>query len=92
MENPTNGDWVSTCFKDLKELGIEDSLCDIKQMTKMKFNKILKVKSIENAMKYLNGKIGRKGKEIMYSSISMADYLPPYKKYPSVRNKEYLPL
>ena len=43
-------------------------------------------------MKYLNGKLGRKGKEIMYSSISMADYLPPYKKYPSVRNKEYLPL
>ena len=49
-------------------------------MTKMQYNKLLKLKINENAFKYLNAKKGKKGTEIVYSSISMADYLQTYNK------------
>ena len=69
-----------TCSKDLKELGINESLSEIKQITKMQYNKLLKLKIKGNAFKYLNAKKGKKGTEIVYSSISMADYLQTYNK------------
>ena len=77
IEQPTRGDWASTCLKDLAELKIEESLEEIKQMTKSKFNKLLKKRINENAMKYLTEKQGTKGKEIIYSNIKMAEYLLP---------------
>ena len=49
-------------------------------MTKFKYNKLLKMKRQENEFKYLNAEKGKKGKEILYSSITMADYLLPYNK------------
>ena len=77
IEQPTRGDWASTCLKDLTELRIDESLEEIKQMTKLKFNKLLKQRINENAVKYLTEKQGTKGKEIDYSNITMADYLLP---------------
>ena len=80
MEKPTRGDWASTCIDDLRQLGITESLDEIQKMTKTKFNKILKIKSKESALRYLNEKKGKKGKEISYHNIEMAEYLLPYNK------------
>ena len=33
IEEPTKGDWASTCFKDLEELKISESLEEIKNMS-----------------------------------------------------------
>ena len=35
LEQPTRGDWVSSCKTDLKELGITQSLREIKEMSKI---------------------------------------------------------
>lgn len=77
VEQPTRGDWASTCFKDLKELEITESLDDIRLMSKNRFNEMLKQKTRNNAYKYLIGKKRSKGKEITYSRIEMAEYLLP---------------
>ena len=77
IEHPTRGDWASTCQSDLKELKIEYSFEEIKQMSKSKYNSLLKQRINENALEYLIGKQGKKGKEIKYSNITMADYLLP---------------
>ena len=42
LEFPTKGDWASTCMNDLKELEIQESLEEIRLMTKIQFPKILK--------------------------------------------------
>ena len=44
LEFPTKGDWASTCKNDLKELEIQESLEEIRLMTKIQFTKILKKK------------------------------------------------
>ena len=80
VENPTQGDWASACFKDLKELGIIESLEEIKQMSKFTFNKMLKKRISENALNYLIKKQNIKGKDILYKKIELADYLQPYNK------------
>ena len=41
LEFPTKGDWASTCKNDLKELEIQESLEEIRLMTKIQFTKIL---------------------------------------------------
>ena len=77
VTNPTQGDWASACFKDLKDLRITESLEEIKQMSKMKFNKMVKERINENALNYLTQKQQRKGKEIIYKRIELADYFQP---------------
>ena len=80
IKSPTRGDWFSTCQNDLKLLRFEGSLEEIKLMTKTKFNRILKERINENALRYLTGKQGTKGKQIRYSDIEMAEYLMPGNK------------
>ena len=77
QEMPTRGDWVSSCMKDLEELQIENTLEEIRQMTKYKFTKILRKKTKDRALNYLQNKQGSKGKEIIYSKIEMSEYLSP---------------
>ena len=62
LNQPTRGDWVSECLKDLKSLRITESFEEIKLMTKGKFNRIVKERISENALKYLTGKQVKKGK------------------------------
>jgi hypothetical protein len=69
VEQPSRGDWASTCFSDLKELEITESLDEIRLMSKLKFNKLLKQRIRKNAYIYLTKKKGTKGKEISYSRI-----------------------
>ena len=46
-------------------------------MTKYKFTKILRKKTKDRALNYLQNKQGSKGKEIIYSKIEMSEYLSP---------------
>ena len=87
VSNPTRGDWASACLKDLKELRIYESLPEIQEMNKTKFNKLLKERIKENALSYLLKKQGTKGKDILYKNIEMADYLQPYSKI-SIEEKQ----
>jgi hypothetical protein len=61
----------------LKELEITLSFEEIKMMTKEKYTSELKCRILQNALLYLIGKQGRKGKEIEYTCIEMAEYLHP---------------
>ena len=90
IKSPTRGDWFSTCQNDLKLLRFEGSLEEIKLMTKTKFNRILKERINENALRYLTGKQGTKGKQIRYSDIEMAEYLLPSNDALTVENKQKL--
>ena len=77
FENPTRGDWASSCLQDLKDLNIDMSLEDIQLSTKKQFNKTLKISIQKCAFEYLICKRGSKGQEIDYSELRMADYLQP---------------
>ena len=59
LEQPTKGDWVSTCMEDLKELRISQTFDEIKLMSKNQFTKLLKERLKENAFKYLTNKAVR---------------------------------
>ena len=90
FENPTRGDWASTCMEDLKDLKINLSLKDIEKMSKSKFDNEIK-KSIQiSALVYLLGKQGSKGKDIVYSDIRMAEYLMPSSSNLTIEQKRYI--
>ena len=74
-ENPSRGDWMSSCLKDLKYLSL--SIEEIKSLKKNKFGKLLQESIRKKALQYLVEKQGRKGKEIKYLSLKMAEYLLP---------------
>ena len=75
---------------DLKELEINISLEEIKNMTKTKFSRILKVKIKKNAFSYLIRKRGKKGGEISYTSLEMAEYLQPCNANLTIEQKHEL--
>ena len=77
FENPTRGDWATSCFQDLEDLKIKMSLEDIKQMPKKKFSKTIQAAIQKRAFEYLISKRGSKGQEIEYSELKMAEYLLP---------------
>ena len=87
LEQPTKGDWASTCKNDLKSLDISESLEEIKVMTKNSFKKILNNRIEEKAFKYLIEKQGKKGKEIKYSCIQLSEYLSPINSELTVEEK-----
>ena len=88
IEEPTKGDWPSTCFRDLEELRISESLEEIKHMSKSRFTNMLKSSLKTNALQYLTGKQKSKGKEIFYSKLEMVDYLLPSNRELSVIEKQ----
>ena len=49
---------------------------------------MLKERISENALKYLISKQGKKGKEIKYDSLEMADYLKPTNEKLSICEKQ----
>ena len=66
VEQPSRVDWASSCFKNLKELKITESLEEIRKMSKTKFNKMLIERTRQNGLKYVTEKRRNKGKEILY--------------------------
>ena len=77
LENPTKGDWASSCKEDLKDLKIEMTFEDIKNISKNKFCQLIKKAIQIRALEYLLGKQGKKGQEIKYEALEMAEYLMP---------------
>ena len=89
-KNPTRGDWVSSCIKDLKYLNINLNLENIKSMKKNEFKKILQESIKNKAFEYLLHKQGSKGKEMKYSSLKMAEYLSQNLEKVSISDKRYI--
>ena len=77
FENPTRGDWASSCSQDLDDLNIKLSLEDIKKMPKNKFSKTIQAAIQKIAFEYLTSRRGSKGQEIEYTELKMAEYLLP---------------
>ena len=69
LEMPSKGDWASKCLNDLQELRIKDTLDEIRLMSKTQFSKLLKERIKENAFRYLVGKQGSKGSEIIHTDV-----------------------
>ena len=76
-ENPTKGDWMSSCLTALKYLDISLSINDIISLSVNQFKNILEKSIKRKSFEYLMEKIGSKGKEIRYSCLRMAEYLLP---------------
>ena len=77
FENPTKGDWASSCMQDLKDLEINLSLKEIREISKYTFLNLIK-NSIQNkAFEYLIRNRRSKGHEIEYTELRMAEYLTP---------------
>ena len=87
FEKPIRGDWVSTCKKDIKKLNLKITFEEIKCVKKKQFTQILKEKIKEEALKYLLEKRGKKGGEINYSYLEMAEYLLPFNNKLSIDEK-----
>ena len=90
LENCQKGDWILTCINDLKYLEMEQSLEEIKIMKTIKFKNILKQKIKRKSFEYLLNKRKRKGNEIIYSELQMADYLLPNENIKSIEDQRYL--
>ena len=73
LEQPTKGDWASSCMKDLRELEMPYTLEQIKLMSYNQFKNKVKIKVRENAFKHLMNKTRSKGKEDHYEELSMAE-------------------
>ena len=53
FENPRKGDWASSCMQDLKDLEINLSLKEIRDMSKYEFVKLIKSSIHKKAFEYL---------------------------------------
>ena len=88
-ENPTRGDWMSSCLTALRYLEIDLSLSSIICLSVNQFKKILDKSIKRKSFEYLMEKIGSKGKEIRYSCLKMAEYLSP-NDYLSISEKRQI--
>ena len=87
LQYPTKNDWASDCLTNLKQMDINLSLEEIRLMPENKFKNIVRQKSKECAFRYLLKGRGRKGKEIQYKKIEMAEYLLPMNKELTIENR-----
>ena len=66
-----------------------ETLNEIKQMPRIKFKNLIKIRIERNALEYLQNKRGSKGKEIEFTLLSMSEYLLPYNSIMSIEeNRE----
>ena len=87
LNEPSKGDWAFQCQSDLKELKIHESFEEIRNMTHSQYLKRIKSQILQNAFEYLNKRRKRKGKEIEYTQLEMAEYLLPINKKLTIEKK-----
>ena len=87
IESPTKGDWATSCIQDLKELDLELSFDDIKALKKTQFTKILKKSIKQKAFEYVIKKQKKKGQDICYTELKMAEYLMPNSENISIEDR-----
>ena len=88
LENPTRGDWASSCLEDLKYLEIDMSLEEIKSVSEISLRSILKKSISRKALQYLTEKQGSKGGEIKYPCLKVADNLLPHYEILSISDQK----
>ena len=76
LEATVKNDFVFTCRKYLKNLKIELDFEEIEKMTKRKFKKLLKEKTIKAALLYLNEQKEKQKKidSIVHKTLKLQDY------------------
>ena len=79
LKYPSKGDWISEVRIILKELKIEKTFEEIKEMPKNKLTKIVKLSIEKSALTYLINiqKQKQKGKEINYTQLLLQPYMRP---------------
>ena len=70
----------------MEKLNINLSNDEIRNMTKYKFNNLIRNKCKERAYEYLMNKRGKKGQQISYTCLRMSEYLLPNEKL-SIENQ-----
>ena len=68
-----NKDWASQVLKDLIDLGIEYSIKEIGSFKEEIWKSMVKTKTTESALRYLNSNIGSKSRK--YEQLKMSNYL-----------------
>ena len=90
FEKPKKGEWGAMCIENMKYLGIELTMEEIRALSKNRFMEILRKSIKEKALQYLLIKRGSKGKEIVYQNLKMAEYLLPNNESLSISEKRYI--
>ena len=77
MKNPVNGDWSKSCLKSLEDLEIDLSIEEIERMKEDNFRSMVRKKTEDSALKYLNKMKGKHSKvmDISHTSLDMQPYL-----------------
>ena len=77
MKKPYKNDWIPTVQEDLNDFGINMSLDQITSTSKNNWKKIVKKACIDSAYTFLIQQKSKlsKGKEIIYKSLQMQNYL-----------------
>ena len=64
LDEGRKGDWIWTCIEDLKNIGFNEPLKEVKEMKTLQFRKLVSQRLKENEFNYLLNKQRNKGKEI----------------------------
>ena len=79
LNSPVHGDWGQSCFRDLEELMIPLTICEIERMPEQKFRRIVKEKTELKAVEYLNDLKANHSKvmDLNHQNLAMQPYLEP---------------
>ena len=77
LKNPVHGDWSKSCLKSLEDLEIDLSIEEIERMKEDNFRSMVRKKTEDSALKYLNKMKGKHSKvmDISHTSLDMQPYL-----------------
>ena len=91
IENPTNGDWITTALEDLKTLDINLKLDEIQRSSKINFKTMVKEKVKIKAFQYLLEikDSHSKTSNLVYSALRLQDYLMPFSLL-SIKEKSFI--
>ena len=88
LKTSSKGDWAYMCLQNLKELEIENTIDEIRDMPLSKFKNLVRRQVKKAALKYLTGKQRSKGGDMVYTKLQMAEYLLPSRTELSIETKQ----
>ena len=86
IKNPKNGDWIKLVNEDKKDLEINETNEEIKEMSLNRYKALISKQTENAALKYLKSEIKSKGQEITYTELKIQDYLTS--EYKEIKTKE----
>ena len=90
LEYPIKGDWASSCLENLEYLEIKLEMEEIRKMKRNRFLSLIDNSIEKKALEYLQSRRGKKGQEINYLEMKMAEYLKPYGNILTISDKRYI--